>query len=497
MADIETPRLPVPLLDGERAQEHDDLTREASEILRAWIAKRAIICNHTQVLEYPEAADELMKVFGPRISELRDQYDQAFAALQRRTEEWEGEQAARVDAEQATIAADQRARQAERRRNRYRLAYESARRGRRSGRLLNRELVASYEATLRRVTAERDEAREERNTALNELALAMGPRMYADVQQILDSVLGGRREDGAGAGLVAEIQLLVDRMKAAEAEAERLEAEGVDRMADRFMEQTRIRSMDFRNGLAMDLEPAQEQVAIWVGAARGMLGDAPNYTETRMDVPTDDDPKVSMEVKLAGELDRYVFVLQRVGGLTPHEARMKAEAERDEAIAEMREEARTADELRRNRDQLHDELTAARAELEDRGKELADWQRIAGQHQAAMFDAKNRAEHLTQQIQNLWRVKTWTNEDGRKFVFVEDLLNVLQPGLAPQAGSEQVRFKQQRHAVITLIREAYRDAGTPLHGGAPWPDWGPSIDALDILRALGALADTTAQDGPR
>lgn len=378
------------------------------------------------------------------VPRLLTEVDRLKDVLQRRTQEWQDEQTARVAAEQATIAADQRAQQAE-----------------------------------------------------AELALAMGPTMYLQIQQILDGALGGRREDGAGAGLVAEIQLLVDRMKAAEAEAERLEAEGVDRMADRFMEQTRIRSMDFRNGLAMDLEPAQEQVAIWVGAARGMLGDAPNYTETRMDVPTDDDPKVSMEVKLAGELDRYVFVLQRVGGLTPHEARMKAEAERDEVLAEMREEARTADELRRNRDQLHDELTAARAELEDHGNALADWQRIAGQHQAAMFDAKNRAEHLTQQIQNLWTVKTWTNEDGRKFVFVEDLLNVLQPDLAPQAGSEQVRFKQQRHAVITLIREAYRDAGTPLHGGAPWPDWGPSIDALDILRALGALADTTEQDGPR
>jgi hypothetical protein len=42
-------------------------------------------------------------------------------------------------------------------------------------------------------------------------------------------------------------------------------------------------------------------------------------------------------VKLAGEMERYVFILQRVGPgkLTPHEARKKAEAERDEAMAEL------------------------------------------------------------------------------------------------------------------------------------------------------------------
>jgi hypothetical protein len=113
---------------------------------------------------------------------------------------------------------------------RFQWAWQSARRGRRSGRLLNRELVASYEATLRRVTAERDEAREERNSALNELALAMGPTMYHQIQQILDGVLGGRREDGAGAGLVAEIQLLADRLES---------AESGERAADSQVEQLR------------------------------------------------------------------------------------------------------------------------------------------------------------------------------------------------------------------------------------------------------------------
>jgi hypothetical protein len=42
-------------------------------------------------------------------------------------------------------------------------------------------------------------------------------------------------------------------------------------------------------------------------------------------------------VKLAGEMERYVFILQRLGAgnLSPREARRKAGAERDEAMAEL------------------------------------------------------------------------------------------------------------------------------------------------------------------
>lgn len=121
------------------------------------------------------------------------------------------------------------------------------------------------------------------------------------------------------------------------AELARLEDEGVERMAERFMEQTRIRSLEIRNGVDLDLEPAREMVAIWVGAARAMLADAPNYTETTIEypVPTDGDAKVEMEVKVAESPERYVFVLQRVGALTPHQARMAAEAERDQLREEL------------------------------------------------------------------------------------------------------------------------------------------------------------------
>lgn len=96
------------------------------------------------------------------------------------------------------------------------------------------------------------------------------------------------------------------------------------------LEQTGIRSMDFRNGTHMELEPARELLAHWVAAARTMLGDAPNYTET----------KLSMDVKVAESPEMYTLVIQRhaPGALTPHEARQKAEAR----VAELEQQLREA-----------------------------------------------------------------------------------------------------------------------------------------------------------
>ncbi|MEU4825080.1 hypothetical protein AB0H37_24680 [Actinomadura sp. NPDC023710] len=172
-----------------------------------------------------------------------------------------------------------------------------------------------------------------------------GPNATAALTAGRPIILSGREAEVAAiAGLdVLGPKLDEERQRADTAEqvAGELEAEGVERMADRFMEQTKIRSMEIRGGMDLDLEPSRELVALWVGAARGMLGDAPNYTETLFEVPTDDDPKVSMEVKLAGEVDRYAFVLQRVGKVTPHQARMQAEERADRAeeeAAQLREE---------------------------------------------------------------------------------------------------------------------------------------------------------------
>jgi len=102
------------------------------------------------------------------------------------------------------------------------------------------------------------------------------------------------------------------------------------------LEETGIRAMDFRNGLHMELEPARELLAAQVAAARAMLGDAKNYSET----------KLEFDVKIAESPELYTIVIQRHGPgvLTPHEARLKAEAR----VAELE------DELRHVRGDIHD-----------------------------------------------------------------------------------------------------------------------------------------------
>ncbi|WP_327655721.1 hypothetical protein [Streptomyces sp. NBC_00483] len=99
--------------------------------------------------------------------------------------------------------------------------------------------------------------------------------------------------------------------------------EARDRWIEKQLAETGLKAMDFRNGMAMEIEPARELVAHWVGAARAMLGDAPNYTET----------PIEMEVKVGESPERFAFVLQRVapGALTPHQARQRAEERADQA----------------------------------------------------------------------------------------------------------------------------------------------------------------------
>lgn len=127
---------------------------------------------------------------------------------------------------------------------------------------------------------------------------------------------------------VAELETQRDELLA---ELDGRDDEARERWIQKNLDETRLRSVDFRNGAEMELEPARELVAHWVAAARTMLGEAPNYTET-----------VAMDVKVAESPERYSLVVQRLapGALTPHQARQKAEqrvaeleAERDMAAA--------------------------------------------------------------------------------------------------------------------------------------------------------------------
>lgn len=127
--------------------------------------------------------------------------------------------------------------------------------------------------------------------------------------------------------LTAAVAVVEAERDALLAELDGRDEEARERWIQKQLGGTGIRAVDFRNGVEMELEPAREILAHWVAAARTMLGDAPNYTET----------KVSMDVKVAESPELYTLVVQRhaPGTLTPHEARQKAEKERDEARAEV------------------------------------------------------------------------------------------------------------------------------------------------------------------
>jgi hypothetical protein len=99
----------------------------------------------------------------------------------------------------------------------------------------------------------------------------------------------------------------------------------IDRMAKHYIDETHVKALEIRNGANLELQPAQDMVALWVAAARTMLGDAENYSETPVGLPS-----VSIDVKLAGEYESFTLTVQRAGKLTPHQARERAERQRDE-----------------------------------------------------------------------------------------------------------------------------------------------------------------------
>lgn len=104
-----------------------------------------------------------------------------------------------------------------------------------------------------------------------------------------------------------------------------------DEAAQTLLNQTQLKGMTVEDGaLVLQLGPPRELVIAFVDAARKMLGDAPNYSETVVEFPA-----VSMEIKAGGEFERYAFIVQRVGKLTPHQARQEAEAARDELRARL------------------------------------------------------------------------------------------------------------------------------------------------------------------
>lgn len=94
------------------------------------------------------------------------------------------------------------------------------------------------------------------------------------------------------------------------------------------MAQMKIKSMDFRNGIAMELDPARDMASTLVAAARTLLMGGENYCEHVYTTQEDaSKTSYSMDVSIPELPERYTLTVQRVapGKLTPHEARMRAE----------------------------------------------------------------------------------------------------------------------------------------------------------------------------
>jgi hypothetical protein len=165
-----------------------------------------------------------------------------------------------------------------------------------------------------------------------------------------------------------DAQLLQSPETAAELAQLRAELDGRDEAArerwiERQIAQIGIRSVDFRNGMDMDLEAARELLAYQVAAARAMLGDAENYSET----------KLSWDVKVAESPEMYTIVIQRhaPGALTPHEARQRAEAR----VAELEQQLATARVVELGNDEramLSFALDLADDQMASRGDEFTD-----------------------------------------------------------------------------------------------------------------------------
>jgi hypothetical protein len=134
---------------------------------------------------------------------------------------------------------------------------------------------------------------------------------------------------GAPAGRTGREIAHFNSERLADAVLAEIDDEAIDRMAKHYINETHIKALEIRDGANLELKPAQDMVALWVAAARTMLGDAENYSETPVGLPS----SVSMDVKLAGEYEMFTLTVQRAGKLTPHQARIKAERERDDARA--------------------------------------------------------------------------------------------------------------------------------------------------------------------
>jgi hypothetical protein len=239
-------------------------------------------------------------------------------------------------------------------------------------------------------------------------ALAVVPEMLAERDQLIAELVSMRADLSTTLGQLDARN--VERLDAARDEAEqvaRLEQErdhlraDVDDLAQqlqaavegRILDTSYFREMTTENGRThLALQPAREVVQLYFAAARAMLGAAENYVE--------------FEMQMAGEADRFAFVIQRLDGLTPHQSRQRAERERDQARAERDETRRAGVAAVSELEGLLVQARTERDEVRARAEGLADslGARIAAHH-VAMGDASRLAWRVVELRQALERVE--------------------------------------------------------------------------------------------
>lgn len=134
----------------------------------------------------------------------------------------------------------------------------------------------------------------------------------------------------------ASVEFASDELEAVAEEL--LHDAAVQAWVEQQMAQFKVNALSLRNGFEMDMEPAEEMALLWVAAARTLLQEAENYCERVLTRPEDSEKaSYSMGVAIPELPERYVLTVQRVapGKLTPHEARVRAEHERDALASDL------------------------------------------------------------------------------------------------------------------------------------------------------------------
>lgn len=158
-----------------------------------------------------------------------------------------------------------------------------------------------------------------------------------DFEYIVDEPVENRenaRFIAAARTAVPELIAEVRRAREAEAEAHELLDEKVGQA---LLDKTMFKGMNVVDGqLHLDLEPAREFVMLWCASMRGMLDGygAENYVE--LDVRANPETTVAVDLQDGQHAeDSYTVTIQRRYRPTPHEFRLRAEKERDDALAEV------------------------------------------------------------------------------------------------------------------------------------------------------------------